>query len=252
MSSTTTAVAPTHMMLGPGVPDPPAATGHCVPAASRARSTTPRHAGHVESLSASHAPGTLGPGCDCPRQRSRRKNAYDLPLTDCRTYLLNSPTPIRNSPFSVEGDATASHSLAAPATVEWLARSAAFALEEIRRLFESNSPRLPDNPYALGVPLNTLRALRSDWRDVSSLLRRERLAAPPRLARGGHSSKKRTADPTVDRSQRSSAIWRTFQPKNCDTATTDRAAALRPARARRGDPGALDARGPRAAQLAIW
>jgi hypothetical protein len=36
--------------------------------------------------------------------------------------------------------------------------------EEILSLFENNSPLVRDNPYALGVPLNTLRALRSDWR----------------------------------------------------------------------------------------
>jgi len=36
--------------------------------------------------------------------------------------------------------------------------------EEILSLFQSNSPLLRDNPYALGVPPNTLRALQSDWR----------------------------------------------------------------------------------------
>jgi integrase len=51
-----------------------------------------------------------------------------------------------------------------PATVEWMARGAACTHEEILALFESDSPLLRDNPYALGVPLNTLRALRSDWR----------------------------------------------------------------------------------------
>jgi hypothetical protein len=51
-----------------------------------------------------------------------------------------------------------------PATVEWMARGAPFTHEEILALFESRSLLLRDNPYALGVPLNTLRALRSDWR----------------------------------------------------------------------------------------
>ena len=51
-----------------------------------------------------------------------------------------------------------------PATVEWIARGSPFTPEEIVSLFESTSLLLRDNPYALGVPLNTLRALRSDWR----------------------------------------------------------------------------------------
>jgi hypothetical protein len=51
-----------------------------------------------------------------------------------------------------------------PATVEWIARGSPFTPEEIVSLFESTSPLLRDNPYALGAPLNTLRALRSDWR----------------------------------------------------------------------------------------
>ena len=51
-----------------------------------------------------------------------------------------------------------------PATVEWIARGSPFTPEEIVSLFENTSPLLRDNPYALGAPLNTLRALRSDWR----------------------------------------------------------------------------------------
>jgi integrase len=51
-----------------------------------------------------------------------------------------------------------------PAIVEWIARGSPFTPEEIVSLFESTSPLLRDNPYALGAPLNTLRALRSDWR----------------------------------------------------------------------------------------
>jgi len=53
---------------------------------------------------------------------------------------------------------------AVAAAVEWIARGAVFTPEEILSLFESNSPLLRDNPYALGLPQNTLRALRSDWR----------------------------------------------------------------------------------------
>jgi integrase len=51
-----------------------------------------------------------------------------------------------------------------PATAEWLGAGTPFTLDEIHALFESNSPVLRDNPYALGLPVNTLRALRSDWR----------------------------------------------------------------------------------------
>src|ERR1700730_12186940 len=45
-----------------------------------------------------------------------------------------------------------------------MARGAPFTPHEILFLFESHSPLLRDTPYALGVPVNTLRALRSDWR----------------------------------------------------------------------------------------
>ena len=51
-----------------------------------------------------------------------------------------------------------------PASIEWLARGAAFTPDQIQSLFESNSPLLRTNPYALGLPPNTLRALQSDWR----------------------------------------------------------------------------------------
>jgi site-specific recombinase XerD len=54
--------------------------------------------------------------------------------------------------------------VALAASAEWMARGARFTPEEILSLFENNSPLLRDNPYALGVPANTLRALRSDWR----------------------------------------------------------------------------------------
>src|ERR1700693_3378881 len=64
----------------------------------------------------------------------------------------------------MEIDATESQALAVPATSAWLARGAAFTPEEVLGLFESNSPLLRDNPYALGVPANTLRALRSSGR----------------------------------------------------------------------------------------
>jgi site-specific recombinase XerD len=53
---------------------------------------------------------------------------------------------------------------AVTAAAEWMARGAPYTPEEIVALFESASPLLRDNPYALGVPVNTLRALRSDWR----------------------------------------------------------------------------------------
>ena len=65
---------------------------------------------------------------------------------------------------SMEPDTALQSAIALPATVEWMARGAPFTPEEILSLFESTSPLLRDNPYALGVPLNTLRALRSDWR----------------------------------------------------------------------------------------
>lgn len=57
-----------------------------------------------------------------------------------------------------------SNAAAIPASPEWKARGAPFTPAEILSLFEGNSPLLRDNPYALGVPPNTLRALRSDWR----------------------------------------------------------------------------------------
>ncbi|MGC2460422.1 MAG: hypothetical protein WA446_05500 [Steroidobacteraceae bacterium] len=73
--------------------------------------------------------------------------------------------PVQQVDVNLEaGVAFEPSAVAAPATVEWLARGAPFTAEEILSLFESNSPLLADNPYALGVPLNTLRALRSDWR----------------------------------------------------------------------------------------
>lgn len=66
--------------------------------------------------------------------------------------------------MALETDARQQSALTPPATAEWIARDCPFTSEEIRALFESTSPLLRDNPYALGVPLNTLRALRSDWR----------------------------------------------------------------------------------------
>jgi integrase len=64
----------------------------------------------------------------------------------------------------VQTDALFQHESSEPTTVEWLARGAAFTPKEILSLFESDSPLLRGNPYALGLPLNTLRALQSDWR----------------------------------------------------------------------------------------
>jgi integrase len=64
----------------------------------------------------------------------------------------------------VETHTAPQQSATLPATTEWLASGTPFTLNEIRALFENNSPVLRDNPYALGVPVNTLRALRSDWR----------------------------------------------------------------------------------------
>jgi site-specific recombinase XerD len=49
-------------------------------------------------------------------------------------------------------------------TNEWLARGAAYTPDEMASLFESDSPLLRNNVYALGLPINTLRALRADWR----------------------------------------------------------------------------------------
>jgi hypothetical protein len=46
----------------------------------------------------------------------------------------------------------------------WLARDAAFTLDETTRLFELDSPLLRTNPYALSAPANTQRAHRSDWK----------------------------------------------------------------------------------------
>lgn len=73
--------------------------------------------------------------------------------------------PAEHLAVNIETDATFEPmAVTVPASVEWMARGTAFTPEEILSLFENNSPLLRDNPYALGVPLNTLRALRSDWR----------------------------------------------------------------------------------------
>ena len=73
--------------------------------------------------------------------------------------------PAEHLAVNIETDATFEpKAVTVPASVEWMARGAPFTPEEILSLFENNSPLLRDNPYALGVPLNTLRALRSDWR----------------------------------------------------------------------------------------
>jgi hypothetical protein len=66
--------------------------------------------------------------------------------------------------LGVETHTAPQQSATLPATAEWLAAGTPFTPDEIHALFESNSPVLRDNPYALGVPVNTLRALRSDWR----------------------------------------------------------------------------------------
>jgi site-specific recombinase XerD len=52
---------------------------------------------------------------------------------------------------------------AAPAG-DLLAPHSSYTALEIERLFESDSPLLRENPYALAAPPNTLRARRSDWR----------------------------------------------------------------------------------------
>jgi site-specific recombinase XerD len=51
--------------------------------------------------------------------------------------------------------------------VELLAPCSSYTAIEIERLFESDSPLLRGNPYALSVAANTLRARRSDWRVFS-------------------------------------------------------------------------------------
>jgi integrase len=45
-----------------------------------------------------------------------------------------------------------------------LAPLASYTATEIERVFESDSPWLRENPYALSAPTNTMRARRSDWR----------------------------------------------------------------------------------------
>jgi integrase len=63
------------------------------------------------------------------------------------------------------GPGSAMLSASAPAvTPESVVRGVPFTPQEISSLFESHSALLRDNPYALGVPTSTLRALRSDWR----------------------------------------------------------------------------------------
>jgi site-specific recombinase XerD len=50
------------------------------------------------------------------------------------------------------------------AGAELLAPLSSYTATEIERLFETDSPLLRGNPYALAAPQNTLRARRSDWR----------------------------------------------------------------------------------------
>jgi site-specific recombinase XerD len=47
---------------------------------------------------------------------------------------------------------------------ELLAPLSSYTATEIARLFETDSPLLRGNPYALAAPQNTMRARRSDWR----------------------------------------------------------------------------------------
>ena len=47
---------------------------------------------------------------------------------------------------------------------ELLAPDSRFTHAEISRLFETDSPLLREDPYALAAPANTVRARRSDWR----------------------------------------------------------------------------------------
>jgi site-specific recombinase XerD len=56
------------------------------------------------------------------------------------------------------------NSSAPRAAGELLALHSSYTAAESARLFESASPLLRENPYALAAPLNTMRARRSDWR----------------------------------------------------------------------------------------
>jgi site-specific recombinase XerD len=82
-------------------------------------------------------------------------------------------------PDNMGTDAALRPVISVPAASDWIARGAPFTPEEIVSLFESASPLLRDNPYALGVPLNTLKALRSDWRVYLSFCATNGYAALP-------------------------------------------------------------------------
>jgi integrase len=64
----------------------------------------------------------------------------------------------------VESESKAIVNSPSRAAGELLAPHSSYTALGIERLFEADSPLLPENPYALAAPLNTMRARRSDWR----------------------------------------------------------------------------------------
>jgi integrase/recombinase XerD len=66
-------------------------------------------------------------------------------------HVESSPNPVVTSPAPTPAG-------------ELLAPHSSYTAAEIERLFESDSPLLRGNPYALAAPPNTVRARRSDWR----------------------------------------------------------------------------------------
>lgn len=74
---------------------------------------------------------------------------------------------------------SADQPIASSPAADWLPRDATFTPAEIPRLFESDSPLLRRNPYALSAPPNTQRARRADWNVFTTFCaERQYLALP--------------------------------------------------------------------------
>ncbi len=71
------------------------------------------------------------------------------------------------------------NSLPVVAPGELLALGSPYALEQIERLFEADSPLLQQDPYALSAPPNTVKARRADWRVFCAFCRERHFTPLP-------------------------------------------------------------------------